>query len=350
MTRARSFRFLLLLPWSSWVALPGCNGSGGPPSTGGVGGTGGAVASIGGAAGGGAAVSGGEPGTGAAESLGGTASSTGGTSGPASGGTGSADAGVGGTSVTGGGPASGGSGSVLPDGPFVLLFRDDFDELDTARWELMTHSWAGNIALFSSESVKVESGELSITLLDAPDGTTDGTADKAFLGAEVRSRDTLTYGRVRMRAKLAAGSAVVSSLVTIYTPWPADNWNELDIELLGKDPTEVQFNAMVYTGVLPAPSTPVSPTQDPTLYALGFDSSLDYHEYTIEWTPEEARYLVDGKLAHTWTKAIDLMTLPQNVLLTIWASDAASWAGPVDATTTGAKAVYDWIELYQYSP
>ena len=25
---------------------------------------------------------------------------------------------------------------------------------------------------------------------------------------------------------------MISSLVTIYTPWPADNWNELDIELL----------------------------------------------------------------------------------------------------------------------
>jgi beta-glucanase (GH16 family) len=215
----------------------------------------------------------------------------------------------------------------------------------------MTHSWDGNLALFSSESVTVADGELSITLLDAPEGTTDdGGVEKTFLGAEVRSTDTITYGRVKARAKLAGGSAVVSSLVTIYTPWPADNWNELDIESLGKDPTEIQFNAMIYTGPLPAATTPVSPTQDPTLYSLGFDSSVDFHEYTIEWTPESARYLVDGELAHTWDSSIELMTLPQNILLTIWASDSSSWAGPVDDTTSGAHAVYDWIEVYEYQP
>jgi endo-1,3-1,4-beta-glycanase ExoK len=214
----------------------------------------------------------------------------------------------------------------------------------------MTHSWDGNLALFSSESAQVTDGQLTLTLLAAPDGTMDGTSPKSFLGAEVRSVDTITYGRVKARAKFASGNAVVSSLVTIYTPWPADNWNELDIEQLGKSPTEVQFNAMVYTGALPAPTTPVSPTQDPTSISLAFDSSADFHEYTIEWTPSAAHYLVDGVVAHTWTERIELMNLPQNILLTIWASDSASWAGPVDATTTGAHAVYDWIEIYSYTP
>ncbi len=214
----------------------------------------------------------------------------------------------------------------------------------------MTHSWEGNLALFSSESAHVEGGLLTLTLLAAPEGTTDGTEPKSFLGAEVRSRDTITYGRVKARMKFASGSAVVSSLVTIYTPWPADNWNELDIEQLGQSPDEVQFNAMVYTGVLPATTTPVSPTQDPTKVSLGFDSNADFHEYTIEWTPEGALYSVDGVVAHSWTERIELMTLPQNILLTIWASDSTSWAGPVNETTLGAAAVYDWIEIYSYVP
>src|SRR5690606_37362318 len=173
---------------------------------------------------------------------------------------------------------------------------------------------------------------------------------KPFLGAEVRSRDTLTYGRVRARAKLAKGSAVISSLVTIYTPWPADDWNELDIECLGKDPQNIQFNAMVYTGppTTPPVTTSVSPTQDPLLVDLGFDPSEDFHEYTIEWTPEGAFFFVDGELLRTWTKSIDRMTLPQNVLPTIWASASVGWAGPVKDETAGASAVYDWVELYTY--
>lgn len=250
-----------------------------------------------------------------------------------------------------GGGQGGGVGLPDSDEKFQLLYRDDFDALDTSKWQLMTHSWNGNMALFSSESVTVADGKLSIALLDAPEGTKDDSGNnKSFLGAEVRSVQAITYGRVKARAKLARGSAVVSSLVTIYTPWPADNWNELDIEMLGKDPSQVQFNAMVYKGTLPAAVTPVTPTQDPMMYSLGFDASEEFHEYTIEWTPESARYLIDGKLAHTWDASIELMTLPQNILLTIWASNSAAWAGPVDASTSGAQAVYDWIEVYTYVP
>ena len=74
---------------------------------------------------------------------------------------------------------------------------------------------------------------MTLQLLPAPDNTVVDGERKLYYGAEVRSVQTLKYGRVTARAKFAMGSAVVSSLVTIYTPWPADNWNELDIEMLG---------------------------------------------------------------------------------------------------------------------
>lgn len=256
------------------------------------------------------------------------------------------------TATPGNDGGDGGDGATPPpDAAFELLFRDDFDDLDTSRWQLMTHSWDTNLALFSPDTVSVADGQMTLRLLPAPEGTTDNGATKPFLGAEVRSTDTLTYGRVRARAKLAKGSAVISSLVTIYTPWPADDWNELDIECMGKDPQNVQFNAMVYTGPPTSPpvTTPVNPTQDPLLVDLGFDPSEDFHEYTIEWTQQGAFFFVDGELLRTWTKHIDLMTLPQNVLLTIWASSAVGWAGPVTEDTANASAVYDWVELYRYA-
>lgn len=288
-----------------------------------------------------------------------TTGATGGAGAPeGSGGTaaegGSAGEATAGAAAGGAGGAVGGAGSAPgDDDDFELLFRDDFDSLDTARWQLMTHSWESNLALFSSESVSVADGEMTLTLLEAPEGTVDDTgASKPYLGAEVRSVQTVEYGRVRARARLARGSAVVSSLVTIYTPWPADDWNELDIEFLGAEPTHVQFNAMVYTGAPQTPpvTTSVTPTQYPTLVDLGVDASLDFHEWTIEWTPESARFYVDGVLRHTWTERIDSMGLPQNVLLTIWASSSPDWAGPVNADTAGASAVYDWVEVYEYVP
>jgi hypothetical protein len=55
-------------------------------------------------------------------------------------------------------------------------------------------------------------------------------------------------------------------------------------------------------------------------------------------------------VVYRWAKRIDAMTLPQNVLLTIWASSSAEWAGPVTDETGLAAARFDWVELYDYSP
>jgi endo-1,3-1,4-beta-glycanase ExoK len=264
----------------------------------------------------------------------------------------------GGMSGGGGAPAVGGAAgaseagaSNTPTSAFTLRFRDEFDELDPTRWQVMDHSWEGNLALFSAEMVSTSGGNLKVSLRNAPEGTEDSTGSpKSFLGAEVRSVDTLTYGRVRARAKFARGSAVVSALAGIYTPWPADNWNELDIEQLGKLPESVQFNTLVYTGALPAPRVPVTPSQEPYLHDLEFDATADFHVYAFEWTPEGAAFSIDDRAAYRWTKRIHLMTLPQNVLLSIWASSSEGWAGPVTAATGQASAQFDWIELYDYSP
>jgi len=264
------------------------------------------------------------------------------------GGTDSAEAGTGGTSFAG---AAG--TPTAKAGTFKLLFRDDFDTLDSTRWQLMTHSWDSNLALFSDKTASIEDGQLVIKLLAAPEGTVDDSnKPKPYLGAEVRSFDTLTYGRVKARIKFAKGSAVVSSLVTIYTPWPADDWNELDMECLGTAPSTLQLNTMVYTG---PPTTPpvtksVTPTAEPNKPTLSFDPSADFHVYTIEWTPESARFLVDDAEIYEWSKHIDKLKLPQNVLLTIWASNAVGWAGAVGDDTVNAAARYDWVELYQYMP
>ena len=257
-----------------------------------------------------------------------------------------------GTSDTAPSDAKGTGGSGGTDsGSFTLLYRDDFETLDQARWQLMTHSWASNLALFSSQTASIEDGVLSIRLLPAPMGTVDDTGTaKPFLGAEVRSRDTLTYGRVSARVKFARGSAVISSLVTIYTPWPADDWNEFDIECLGQSPSSLQYNAQVYMGppVTPPVTTSVSPTPDLFTDALPFDPSEDFHVYTIEWTPAGARFVVDGEERLQWDRNIARMVRPQNVLLTIWASSSSGWAGAVTDETSQAIASYDWVELYRY--
>lgn len=224
---------------------------------------------------------------------------------------------------------------------FELAWEDQFDTIDGSRWSLMTHSWDGNLAQFSTTNAEVVDGILVLNLTPAEEG-----AAKPYRGVEYRSKDTLEYGKVEGRIRFAKGSAVVSSLVLIYTPWPPDDWNELDIEVLGKNDDRVQFNHMINI----PPADPVSGHQQyPKLVSLDFDPSADFHEYAIEWVPGRARFSVDGQVLHETTEEMERMVLPQNILLTIWASGSAAWAGAVDETTAPASAEYDWIKVYRYT-
>ncbi|WP_434042964.1 MULTISPECIES: family 16 glycosylhydrolase [Sorangium] len=269
-------------------------------------------------------------------------STTGGAGG--TGGAGTGGAGMGGASSSGtigatasgtGGAAGGGAG----DGSFELAWEDPFDTVDLTRWELMTHSWDGNLAQFTGENAAVSDGILRLSLTAAND------TSKPFRGVEMRSRETLTYGKIEASARFAQGSAVVSSLVLIYTPWPPDDWNELDIEFLGKNHDRVQFNHMVN---IPPADPATGHLQFPELVTLDFNPAAGFHTYAIEWAPGEARFYVDGALMHTATEEMERMVLPQNILLTIWASGAPDWAGPVDSSTAPTRAEYDWLRVYRY--
>ncbi|MBN2195977.1 MAG: family 16 glycosylhydrolase [Polyangiaceae bacterium] len=234
--------------------------------------------------------------------------------------------------------ASGGAGGAL-SGRFELAWEDGFDTVDLTRWELMTHSWDSNLAQFTAENAQASDGILHLSLTAADD------PEKPYRGVEMRSRETLTYGKVEVSTRFATGSAVVSSLVLIYTPWPPDDWNELDVEFLGKNTDRVQFNHMIN---VPPADPETGHLQFPQLVTLPFNPAADFHTFAIEWVPGEARFIVDGTLLHTATEEMARMVLPQNILLTIWASDAADWAGPVDSTTAPTSAEYDWIRVYRY--
>jgi beta-glucanase (GH16 family) len=166
----------------------------------------------------------------------------------------------------------------------------------------------------------------------------------------MRSTKTLTYGKVSARMRFATGSGVVSGLVLFYTPYPNCNWNEIDIEHLGDSSNKSQLNCQVYLGT-PTPNctTSVSPTQDPQLVDLGVDAETDFHQYDIEWTPAGVKTFVDGTLLRTWTAHADLLDLPETILLTIWASSAASWAGPLTPTSAPTSADVDWIKVYDWT-
>jgi hypothetical protein len=246
------------------------------------------------------------------------------------------------------GPAANGSDAGLDDGggPFALSWEDDFNTLDLSAWQLQTFTYAGNEAVFSTQNATVANGILTISLTPNPGNTTE-----PYLGVEMRSAKTLTYGRVSASMRFAHGSGVVSGLVLFYTPFPNCNWNEIDIEHLGDSADTSQLNCQVFTGTLmPQCTTSVTPTQDPLIVNLGANAETAFHQYDIEWTPAGVTTFVDGVPLRTWTTSSSLMNLPQTVLFTIWASSAASWAGALQADSAPTSAEVDWIKVYDWHP
>lgn len=103
---------------------------------------------------------------------------------------------------------------------------------------------------------------------------------KPYTSGEYRSNNTYTYGTFETNMIAAKGDGLVTSFF-LYTSNP---WDEIDVEILGKDTTKVQFNYYV-DGI----------GGNEALIDLGFDASKGYHKYKIEWGNGWINWYVDGK-------------------------------------------------------
>lgn len=149
-----------------------------------------------------------------------------------------------------------------------------------------------------------------------------------FYGAEYRSMNNdFHYGYYATKMKPADCSGVISSFFT-YTYYPS--WDEIDIEFLGKNMRQVQFNYFK------------SGKGHAFLYSLWFDASKDFHEYGFEWLPETITWYIDG--IKVYQVNVEIPTNPQMLMMNVWncISDD-NWSGVLDESKLPTKAQYQWI-------
>ncbi len=275
--------------------------------------------------------------------------------GMATGGAASESGGTGPGGVPGDTGGAGGTDSTpdVPDNPtppdlsgFTLLFQDDFESLDTTRWAAASHTFAENAAQFDAGSVGVQGGFLNLTVSKASTPSAEG---KLFRAGELRSIEFFGHGRFETRARFAKGSGLVSSLFTFYDHWAdpelEENWNEIDIEYLGKNPSAVQFNVIHWNAAN-------AKTTHEKLLAVDFAPADDFHIYAIEWLPTQVNFYVDDQLVHTQTDQVEqFLTLDSRLMMNAWpvAPALANWAGTVDEAALPAAATYDWVRVYAWN-
>lgn len=102
--------------------------------------------------------------------------------------------------------------------------------------------------------------------------------------------------------------------------------DEIDFEFLGKDKGIVQTN--YYT---------IGTGNREVIHQLGFDSSEDFHEYTIRWAPARIEWLIDGNVIRVAEKkeGESFPNKPMFLYASVWNAgdiDEGRWAGKYDGS------------------
>ncbi|MDR3723110.1 MAG: FAD-dependent oxidoreductase [Terracidiphilus sp.] len=222
--------------------------------------------------------------------------------------------------------------SSVPAG-YVLAWQDEFDgrSLDESAWNYRTDSKAKSTQL--PENVGVRDGNLVLTL----DRTAPGAAMK-FAGAGVISRQAFNYGYYECRMRVLAGKGWHSSFWLMRhdsSGSTASGAADLELDAIENDAGDLRHYQV---------TTHRWRGQHDVLGHKVVASNLlsDYHVYGCEYTSEEARYFLDGKLVESTT----IHSQPQGEV-NIWLTSIATET--VDNGRLPCHTDFDYVRYYRKS-
>ncbi|MEM0542628.1 family 16 glycosylhydrolase [Flavobacterium sp. j3] len=248
-----------------------------------------------------------------------------------------------------------------------LVWSDEFNidgPLDANKWFHQTQipaggSWFNNEVQHYTNRLAnsfVANGNLNIVA--RKETFTDQNVTKQYTSARLNSKFAFTYGRVDIRAKVPNAQGTWPALWLLgkninedggffdqnfgTTSWPA--CGELDIMEHGIFPNQ----PINYIGA--AIHTPSSFGN--TINKGGIqlnDINQNYHIYSMNWSPNQITFLLDGVAFYTYNPAVkNASTWPfdadQYFLFNI---AMGGFAGTIPANFTQASMVIDYIRVYQ---
>lgn len=160
-----------------------------------------------------------------------------------------------------------------------------------------------------------------------------------YSGAELRTLDSLQYGRFETSMRSSQGDGYLSSFFTYNDKYPASNWAEIDFEVLGRWPNNIDVNIIDERGS--------HLRQHPTEVNV----HLDFHRYAFEWTPDYVAWFFDGEEFYRQTgDHISTLSEPGKLMMNIWTPAYTDWVGIMDDRILPRYAHYDWVSYASYTP
>lgn len=166
---------------------------------------------------------------------------------------------------------------------------------------------------------------------------------KDYKGAEIYSNESFLYGKFEMKIKAAKGSGQLSTFF-LYRNNSEQNstlWEEIDIEIFGKNTSNFQTNVIIE-------KQEGKKLMTEEHHSLAFDLSEDFHTFIVEWTPDSISWYVDSQLIRTEKEYAKSCKHPMSIRFNHWAANIANWVGTFDTSALPAYQYVDYLTYYSY--
>ena len=169
--------------------------------------------------------------------------------------------------------------------------------------------------------------------------TFNSALGQAYRGAELRTLDSLLYGRFETSLKASQGDGYLSSFFIYNDDYPSSDWAEIDFEILGRWPNNVDVNVIDEIG------------SHLRQHPVDVNLHLDFHQYAFEWTPEYVAWFFDDQEFYRQSGPhIETLSQPGKLMMNMWAPAFTDWVGVMDARILPRYAYYDWVTYASYTP
>lgn len=168
---------------------------------------------------------------------------------------------------------------------------------------------------------------------------------KNYKGAEIYSNQSYLYGRFEMKIKSAPGSGQLSTffLYRNNSETATTLWQEIDIEIFGKDSNSFQSNVIVEA----VEGKKIMTEQK---HSTPNSLSADFHIYAIEWTPDSISWFLDDSLIRTEKTNAKLCNAAMSLRFNHWVANNVAWVGTFNKSVLPQFQYVDWIQYSSYTP
>jgi endo-1,3-1,4-beta-glycanase ExoK len=218
-------------------------------------------------------------------------------------------------------------------------FVDSLDHGDTGRWHKADDRSNGGMfnVGWRADHVRFRAGVTNIDLYNR--ACPRACSGKPYASGEYRTNDLYSHGRFAASLKAVKRTGVVTGFFTYTGASDGQPWDEIDVEILGKNTSQLQTN--YYTGGVGGHESVID---------LGFDASARYHTYVMAWRDNGIDWFVDGRLVHREDGSHGpLPSHPQRIMMNLWTGSGVNdWLGAFAYPGVPMSARFAWASYTRY--